>query len=518
MMQPQDDSQQSPLASDMSSTSLMTLPGEVLSSIISYCPDAESLASLDATCKTLQALTAPHWEARALQRFGFFGRSPGSTGKDLWRFASGLLRPDKVVCVPLAPCNHPEMAMEGTASLGSSGSSSRIMVMGSDCYNSYNDHNPDDGWLFPLVVRTVANDDYSPVILDSEISTSEIAVVGSEQGEIVVNAGCRRDYLHAQRLCPVKGTVNRKMFNMRDVEREQGIDAAGELSGLYMALLGCSELLIAARRSRFFFFVPDEKSLLRLVKVTRIDCNDVSASWAGMGWASPELGKNVFCCRTNPCRVRAWRVDLQSDTSVLLHNVLDFQTADIEDVDVIAVSSSYVAVSRGASKQISIYNHNGTLFSKLSEGVDDERDEDDLVDPVCMFATGEILVSSSIEGAALCIWDMRKGVLLYRITDLFDRSKTPSWSIQDKLPDGCDITSMVPLYEQGAVCFCVSDIQYVCAFPGDWSRHRRLKALVHSEDSREARHRQLGDDNSDDSDERYDSEDVSGDDNEDDSE
>jgi hypothetical protein len=471
--------------------SLMTLPGEVLSSIISYCPDAESLASLDTTCKTLQTLTAPHWEARALQRFGFFGRSPGSTGKDLWRFASGLLRPDKVVCVPLAPYNS-EGAITGTVSLGVSDSSSRIMVMGSDDH----DYRPDEGVQRPLVVRTVANDDYSPVILDGEISTWEIAVVGPEQGEIVVN-GCRQDDLHAQRLCPVEGTVNRKMFNMRDVDREQGIDADGELSGLHMELLGCSELLIVARRGHFFFFVPDEKSLLRLVKVTRIDCNDVRASWTGMCWASPELGKKVFCCRTNPCRVRAWRVDLQSDTSVLLHNVLDFQTADIE-VHAIAVSSSYVAVSRGESKNISIYNHNGTLLSNLSEGVDDEADEDDFVYSVCMFATGEILVSSSIEGAALCIWDMRKGVLLYRITDLFDRSKTPIWSIQDKLPDGCDITSMVPLYEQGAVCFCVSDIQYVCAFPGDWSRHRRLKALVHSEDSREARHRQLGDDNSDD--------------------
>ena len=103
----------------------MTLPREVMSSILSHCPDTESLASLDATCKTLRALTAPHWEARALQRFGFFGRSPGSTGKDLWRFASGLLRPDKGVCVPLARY-HPEDSLAETVQLGASGSSSPV--------------------------------------------------------------------------------------------------------------------------------------------------------------------------------------------------------------------------------------------------------------------------------------------------------------------------------------------------------------------------------------------------------
>lgn len=125
------------------------------------------------------------------------------------------------------------------------------------------------------------------------------------------------------------------------------------------------------------------------------------------------------------------------------------------DLYAIAISSSYVAVSPGASKDISIYNHNGRLLYDLSEGVD-EVDDNDVYFPSCMFATGEILVSSSIEGTALCIWDMRRGVLLYRLTDLFDRSKTPFLSMQDKLPDGCDVTSMVPLYEQGVV-------QYVSA-------------------------------------------------------
>jgi hypothetical protein len=457
----------------MSNISLMTLPGEVLSSILSYCTD--DLASLDATCKTLQALTPPYWEARALQRFGFFGRSPGSSGKDVWRFASGLLRPDKVVCVPLASC-HPVEALVGTVRLGFSGSSSRIMVMGSDDQN----HQPNEVCPHSLVVRTVDNDDYSPVILDGKMSSWDIAVVGSEQGQIIVN-GYGSYCFQAQQLCPVEGTLNQRMFDMREVDREQGIEDALELSGRSMAFLGCPELLIVARMSRFFFFVPDEKSLLRLVTVTRIDCSDVSATWEGMCWASPEVGRNVFCCRTNPGRVRAWRVELRSDTSVVLHNVIDSQTAGIE-VDAIAVSSSYVAVSRGASKKIFIYNHNGRLLSKLSEGVDNEAVEEELAYPIRMFATGEILVSSSIEGAALCIWDMRQGVLLYRITDLFDGRETPRLAMHDKLPFGCDVASMVPLYEQGAVCFCASEHQVVFAFPGDSRRYRRLKALVQSED------------------------------------
>jgi hypothetical protein len=40
--------------------------------------------------------------------------------------------------------------------------------------------------------------------------------------------------------------------------------------------------------------------------------------------------------------------------------------------------------------KIVIYNHNGRLLSasKLSEVVDDETEEEDLVYPICMVATG----------------------------------------------------------------------------------------------------------------------------------
>mgnify|MGYP007008220834 CR=1 FL=1 len=57
---------------------------------------------------------------------------------------------------------------------------------------------------------------------------------------------------------------------------------------------------------------------------------------------------------------------------------------------------------------------------------------------------------------------MRQGVLQYRNTDLFDGSETPRDVMHNKLPLGCDVASMVPLYEQGVVCVCGSDLQSVC--------------------------------------------------------
>jgi hypothetical protein len=62
-----------------------------------------------------------------------------------------------------------------------------------------------------------------------------------------------------------------------------------------------------------------------------------------------------------------------------------------------------------------------------------------------MFAAGELIVSTSMAGAALCIRDLRRGCLVHRFIDLRERR------VHDEFPDGSDETSLLPLYRQSSV-------------------------------------------------------------------
>jgi len=61
---------------------------------------------------------------------------------------------------------------------------------------------------------------------------------------------------------------------------------------------------------------------------------------------------------------------------------------------------------------------------------------------------------------------------LQRYTDLFD-------AIYDELPKGCNVADMVPLYKQGAICFCTQrGDQCLWSFPGYENLYVQLRMEV----------------------------------------
>ena len=465
-------------------------PHEILSHIFSFCP-VESLASLDLTCTDFRQATPDSWEARARQRFGSFGQSEETTGKAAYQKASALLRPEKAVIVPLPWGSLPVMSFSGTPSLGMS-QSGRILVTGSDDHAYEPDENldffRDAQYQNSLIARDLRSGDYGPVVLDGRIPAWEVAVVGADHEEIVINSQGHK-LLHAQRINPISGGMNRLEVDMESVDRKQGIDSpyyngGSDSSPKPMYTLGCATMAVVARRGHFFVYVPDVSKLLKLVHVTRIDANDESVRARGMTWLQPEVAEeNTFCCSTHPGRIRVWRAELQSGaSSAVIHNILDIQTPESRYCFyAIAVTDKYIAASPGSTKRISVYNHNGTVLSSPSEGLNESdymnEGDDDFVNPLCMFATGEILVTSSVAGAALCIWDMWQGVLLHRLTDLFDIRRAPLNYVHGMLPGGDDFASLVPLVWKGAICVCWrGSHEFMWEFPGNQDQYLELKA------------------------------------------
>jgi hypothetical protein len=458
------------------------LPDGVLATVFSFC-SSEALASIDLTCSSFGALTPASWEARALERFGWFGKTDETVGKSAYQAGSALLRPNKVVCVPLRP-PPARIELAGTPVQGMVHPYGRIIVTGSD------DHSPTDSGVMrgpakPLVVRDVTTSASvsNPSLLEGKSNVFQVSVVGADNDEVIVYGHGSR-YLHAHRANPRRDSENHIMIDMERVDSARHIDAPYDWAGEERRLLGCRRMLIIARRGHFFVYVPDGKTPLKLVCVKRIDPQDDCAKARGMAWASPEVGESTFCCCPQVGRVCAWRIELQEDESVVFHEILDIQTDKTEYFEALAVTEKYVAVSPGTTKCIFLYSHNGVLLSSLSEGldVDDLYVEDDqFIYPTCMFATGEILVSTSIMGAALCAWDMKRGALVHRFTDAFSRDRMPPMAVLDELPDGCDVTSMLPLRAQGAACFCTSyGNEYYWGFPGNDARHHELVRLAQS--------------------------------------
>jgi hypothetical protein len=143
--------------------------------------------------------------------------------------------------------------------------------------------------------------------------------------------------------------------------------------------------------------------------------------------------------------------------------------------DSLAVSNRFVVGSPGETKRIRIYDKKtGCMLHDLCDVTDDEEmyEADEIIYGLQMEAIGDLLVSSSYKGCALCVWQMRTGTLLRRYEDSF------KLNISDALPEGVDITSMVQLRGWGHSAFVTCDGGLtVWAFPEDANGELLLKYM-----------------------------------------
>mmetsp|Transcript_15331 Transcript_15331/g.22595 ORF Transcript_15331/g.22595 Transcript_15331/m.22595 type:complete len:934 (+) Transcript_15331:114-2915(+) len=112
-------------------------------------------------------------------------------------------------------------------------------------------------------------------------------------------------------------------------------------------------------------------------------------------------------------------------------------------------------------------------------GGNNVEDEDDFTHPLSMYSQGEILVTSSMLGAAICIWDMSNGTLLCRHSDIFRRDGYDNWlASQDELPDGNDVTCLSPIWGGNGLLLSVfGGYSYLFGFPANEVQRKKFDRI-----------------------------------------
>jgi hypothetical protein len=136
----------------------------------------------------------------------------------------------------------------------------------------------------------------------------------------------------------------------------------------------------------------------------------------------------------------------------------------------IAIGERFLAGCPVGMKEVHIFDWQSGMRSRVVHDDSGSDDDDDVFDseeedaefiyPLQMHIVGDLLISTSRLGNALCIWQMRTGSLLHRYEDAFTYRRSY------QLPDGVDATSMIHLREEGYTAFVTTSYnETVWAFP-----------------------------------------------------
>jgi len=170
--------------------------------------------------------------------------------------------------------------------------------------------------------------------------------------------------------------------------------------------------------------------------------------------------------------IHIWSLD---ETSSQIPSVKEIDAHDL-NVQAIAVGERFIAACDGAKKiHVFEFNSGKKLYSSLCDvSEDEELGEDDVIFPVSMEPVGDLLVSTSHVGHALCIWNMKSGHLLKRYTHAFRQNQS------DQLPNGVDVSSMIHLKHLPAFV-TMSSHAYVWAFPDDSTHSKMISSIKRRE-------------------------------------
>lgn len=129
----------------------------------------------------------------------------------------------------------------------------------------------------------------------------------------------------------------------------------------------------------------------------------------------------------------------------------------------VAMSENFI-VDSDDEKKIYIWDRQTTRLCHggLSDLDDEESiDGDDPNLPLTMvIVNGDLMVSSSIQGYVICVWNLRTAQLLSRHTDPLDQH------VADPMPEGFDVRAMVYLHALNTMVCCTGNLS-ACAFPTD---------------------------------------------------
>jgi len=181
----------------------------------------------------------------------------------------------------------------------------------------------------------------------------------------------------------------------------------------------------------------------------------------------------------NILKIYLWKFDREEES---LEPVKQYPTDAIQGIRGILITESFLVLSLKRKCFCVLDRKNGEIIhssltdkpnSSLTEEEEDDYDEFDIYPLTMKLLSGDLIVTSSYQGHALCIWNLRNGELLKRHAHAFGSATHFSDEIQE---DGVDVTSII--YDQDIntiICACYG--LYAWSFPIDPTMNDRVISI-----------------------------------------
>jgi WD40 repeat protein len=266
--------------------------------------------------------------------------------------------------------------------------------------------------------------------VSSPIVNWNVAICGKPGSEVIVTS-------NALQIAARRGNeVQQLSLEGIDPDFNAGTSTTYD-GGHGIPLLGCeTHLILTAFGKIYLFQTGQEKNLLSLQQSLSVDLeSDRIGNPENICW-SPDNCHFAFSYKESNC-ISVWKLDTAAGEMEPVQRVQVEATLCVKTV---ALAESFVVASCN-EKKLHVFDRKGgqKVHTLCDVNCFQQLDADELVYPLALVTMGDLLITSSHIGNALCIWNLKTGQLLKRHNDALAQRMT------DELPDGTDVTDMVYL-------------------------------------------------------------------------
>ena len=418
--------------------------------ILSYA-DSQDLCTIDLLNKQFQQLTTEYWKNVTYDKFGM------TNGKQGWILGTSFLR--EPVFIHPADDEDEDIGYGYHAGSPAVAANESFVISVTDDTDHY-DGRPDENEIGIRDARTL---NYIRTDRSSPISNWKVALCGRVGSEIVVTS-------NSDQICARRGN---------DLQMWQ----FSERNGNGIPMIGCKTHLIVACCSIIRVYVvhpvdakeTENAQLLSFGPEITMDSNGDVINHLSWGADKTEFIVGITNNNDKTNRICIYYFDATRDRISLAKriNTFDWQFNNV------ALANEHIVASSSEDRTLRIWERSicpNVIHDNLSDidlDVDDEGEFlDAIVDgyPHRLSCHGHLLISTSRVGCALCVWDMKRGLLLRRYNHANNENHV------DMLPLGSDVTDMVYLEHLNAYLM-IEGFMNVWSFPTNSVQNKMSKAI-----------------------------------------
>ena len=460
----------------------------IIPRVFSFC-DHRSLLALDLTTRRYREITKPCFAKLAMNRFGMSSADPQEKdGKKIWRKGLALVNPNKHFVVPLAhPAEYVVEPQRTDDSRGVAGlkfctvtthPSSSIISYEIDPWNNENFEALSGRNSIFLRDSKTLSFIRSKSIPFRDVPAFGFAICGPPGYEVFVAR-------HNSQFIAYRGEQSQTLDIPKNKSDEvDGMDVIGNEQYLIMF---CAQHGKAGTLHVFRY--TGRISSIFLSIFTTIALDGILVGPMELVWGSPEIPGVFALFQDTTAMISVWKVSSEEETS----NQSESNNAliEIERIDTAvpfrnaAVGERYIAGAADGETdpdqfRIRLYKRSSRTEVHILQEPDLPKGMDDLLNTPCMEFIGDLLLSTSVVGNWLCVWNATDGTLLARHRE---RGLYADIDLADDTGYR-NMKSFVRLHNTKSMSFLTAAESKLrlWSFPYDW----RGKALSHNLAIREA--------------------------------